>query len=370
MSGECPSAGRGRLFGSASIKECFLKIVHLLWGLTTGGIENMLVDIVNVHVNENDVSLIIINDMIDESVRNRLDPRVKVFECKRKRESKNPWPLLKMNLLLIKLKPQIVHVHYDGIVKFVLGKWNVVRTIHGMRNSVDESVHCKACYAISKSVQDEWIQQGHETILVENGVCCDKICSERKSAVSDTLHLIQVSRMYFHHKGQDILIRALADVKKRGTLSKNIQMHFVGDGCDMERAKQLVQELGVEDIVVFEGSMPREWVYENLCNFDLYIQPSRQEGFGLTVAEAMAAKVPVLVSALEGPMEILNPDGFDTPLGWSFDPESVDDLSRKIKKFVNEGYDDGLADKAYAYIRSRYDIKNTAERYVEEYAKF
>ena len=37
---------------------------------------------------------------------------------------------------------------------------------------------------------------------------------------------------------------------------------------------------------------------------------------------------------------------------------------------INKGYDNGLADKAYAYIRSRYDIKNTAERYVEEYAKF
>lgn len=50
----------------------------------------------------------------------------------------------------------------------------------------------------------------------------------------------------------------------------------------------------------------QEWIYHNLCNFDLFIQPSRFEGFGLTVAEAIAAKVTVLVSNIQGPMEIID----------------------------------------------------------------
>ena len=77
-----------------------MKIVHLLWGLSTGGIENMLVDIVNQQVDGNEISLVVINDMIDESIKERLDKRVRVYCCGRKLKSKNPLPLLKLNFYL------------------------------------------------------------------------------------------------------------------------------------------------------------------------------------------------------------------------------------------------------------------------------
>lgn len=62
----------------------------------------------------------------------------------------------------------------------------------------------------------------------------------------------------------------------------------------------------LEDHVIFEGLKEQAWIYENLCRYDLFIQPSRYEGFGLTVAEAISAKVPVLVSNIEGPLEIID----------------------------------------------------------------
>ena len=81
----------------------------------------------------------------------------------------------------------------------------------------------------------------------------------------------------------------------------------------------MVQNLHLENEVVFEGLKDQSWVYQNLCNYDLFIQPSRYEGFGLTVAEAIAAKVPVLVSNIEGPLEII--DG--GRLGMSFENKMV-----------------------------------------------
>ena len=53
------------------------------------------------------------------------------------------------------------------------------------------------------------------------------------------------------------------------------------------------------------GFKSREYVYENLCQYDLYVQPSIFEGFGLTLAEAIAAEVPVITSDLEGPVEVI-----------------------------------------------------------------
>ena len=71
-----------------------MKIVHLLWGLSNGGIENMLVDIVNQQVEDNDISFIVVNQMIDASIVARLDTRVRLYCCGRNVQSKSQHPFL------------------------------------------------------------------------------------------------------------------------------------------------------------------------------------------------------------------------------------------------------------------------------------
>lgn len=349
-----------------------MKIVHLLWGLGTGGIENMLVDIVNQQVDGNEISLIVINDMIEESIKARLDKRIRVYCCGRKLKSKNPLPFLKLNFYLWKTSPEIVHVHYDKIARLVLGKRPLVRTIHNTNNNVAESKYFKACYAISKAVEEEWRQAGKETILVENGISCDSINCKRNGLFDDGLmHFVQVSRLYIKQKGQDVVLNALAEIRKRMLCATNFMMHFVGDGPSREMLQEMATNLGVNDMVVFEGNKPREWVYDNLCNFDLFIQPSRYEGFGLTVAEAMVARVPVLASCIEGPVEIMSidVDGKRMLAGYVFQSEDPVDLARQIVSFIQKGCDEKIVECGRQYVLQNYGVQKTALRYLEEYRK-
>ena len=69
----------------------------------------------------------------------------------------------------------------------------------------------------------------------------------------------------------------------------------------------------------------------HLTDYDLFVQPSRWEGFGLTVAEAMAAGVPVLVSEGQGPAEVTQGSRY----GWLFANGDADDLQRQIV-FIKE----------------------------------
>ena len=55
----------------------------------------------------------------------------------------------------------------------------------------------------------------------------------------------------------------------------------------------LVQEYNLNSYISFLGSKDTHYIEQHLKDYDLLVQPSRIEGFGLTVAEAMAAKVPV-----------------------------------------------------------------------------
>ena len=121
----------------------------------------------------------------------------------------------------------------------------------------------------------------------------------------------------------------------------------------------------MEEFVYFAGAKSRDWIYKNLCNYDLYIQPSLSEGFGLTIAEAMAAKVPVIVSNLEGPMEVIS----QGQLGCYFESGNYIDLANKIEEYFNKKKNTQQIEDAYTYTKEHYDVKKTAKRYLVEYQK-
>jgi glycosyltransferase involved in cell wall biosynthesis len=69
--------------------------------------------------------------------------------------------------------------------------------------------------------------------------------------------------------------------------------------------RNLAVELDVESQVNFCGQVSREYLYENLRSYDLFILPSHYEGLGNVISEAMSAKLPVLCSDIDGPAELV-----------------------------------------------------------------
>ena len=220
-------------------------------------------------------------------------------------------------------------------------------------------------YAISNAVKEFTINQGfHDVIEVDNGIRVEDVIKKHDWNPQNGIYkLVQLGRMYTPHKGQDLLVRALDILLRKGI--KNFKMHFIGDGPSMEEMKKLSESLGLREFVVFEGRKTQKEVYRQLCGYDVFVQPSRLEGFGLTVAEAMAAKLPVLVSNLPGPMEVIG-NGL---LGMSFETKNIEDLAAKLEIVLKGGYDYSLIDKAYKRTLELYDVRVTAKKYIDEYNK-
>ena len=342
-----------------------MKIAHVVWGMKTGGIETMLVNIINEHVKTEDVYLYIVNDFIDEDIVANISPKCTIYRLKRRPGSKNPISILRLNLWLMCHNPDIIHVHSNGLSKLILFKNNIVRTIHDINNMTGEYSRMKALYAISNAVKEFTINQGFPDVIeVNNGIRVEDVRKKHDQKPQDGIYkLVQLGRMYTPHKGQDLLVRTLTILLKNGV--KNFKMHFIGDGSSMEDVKELSEELGLSDYIVFEGHKTPNEVYRKLCEYDLFVQPSRTEGFGLTVAEALAAKLPVLVSNLPGPMEIID-NGL---LGMSFETENIEDLATKLEIILNGGYDYSLVEKAYKRVVELYDVSVTAKKYIDEYKK-
>lgn len=100
------------------------------------------------------------------------------------------------------------------------------------------------------------------------------------------------------HQGLDIAVRAAAKV--RNTLP-SFELHIYGEGDSKNRLKELVRELGLEDIVHIRNTVPLRSIAELMANASMGIVPKRRDSFGneafsTKILEFMSLGVPVLVA--------------------------------------------------------------------------
>lgn len=342
-----------------------MKICHILWGLKTGGIETMLVNIINEQVRTENVMLVIINEDMDEHLLKQISPNCTIYLLHRHKGSKNPFSFIKMNLRIWLYNPDIIHVHTVRISKVIFSKAPMVRTIHNTHNVADEYPKMRALFSISNSVYDYTIKQGFSSKVIMNGIPMKDIDAKTSySLIAGKYHIVQVSRLDMEQKGQDIAIEAV-DILVNIRNIKNLKLHFIGEGTDRAMLERMVRDKNLSDYVVFEGLKERDYIFLHLKDYDLYLQPSRYEGFGLTVAEACAAKLPVLVSDIEGPLEIID----SGRLGMTFKNTDAVDLADKIEIVCHGNYDYNLIESAYQRCLDKYEVGVTAKEYIKEYRK-
>jgi glycosyltransferase involved in cell wall biosynthesis len=96
-------------------------------------------------------------------------------------------------------------------------------------------------------------------------------------------------------KGLPVVLRALRAVRDAGT---DAVLTVAGSGKPryLREIERLAEGLGVTSYVRFVGFVSAETKARTLAEADLFVLPSYQENFGLAVAEAMAAGLPVIVS--------------------------------------------------------------------------
>ena len=102
-------------------------------------------------------------------------------------------------------------------------------------------------------------------------------------------------------KGQDFAIKALKILKDKGCPAR---WYFVGDGVFRKHCENLAAELGLENHVVFLGVEKNPYGYMKDC--DVYVQPSRHEGYCITLAEARVFNHPIVSTDFVGAREQLS----------------------------------------------------------------
>lgn len=344
-----------------------MKIAHLIYSFNTGGSETMLVDIANEQVNYADVSIVIINKIFNSLLLKKLDKRVKVYFTLRTESSNNPYPIIKFNLLLLKLSADVLHCHNQNIIPLLLPvlKKKSVLTVHDVNINTKYFKQYKKVFAISQRVKEDILNRsGINAILVYNGICISAVMQKEDNTKQTIFKVIEISRLEHKKKGQDLAIEALYILKTKDI--KNIQLDFIGTGSSEQYLIDLTVKYDLTDQVHFLGQKERDYIYTHLIEYDLLIQPSLYEGFGLTIIEGMAAKVPVLVSNVDGPMEIIENGKY----GYYFESGIAENLAEQLQYILSNNISEKYQLKigtAYNHVKTNFDVKLTAQNYINNY---
>ncbi len=140
----------------------------------------------------------------------------------------------------------------------------------------------------------------------------------------------------------------------------NAHFVWVGDGELMSETKNLVQSLHLEE--VFHFAKHRKDVSSILKSMDCFVLASHWEGFSLSVLEAMAAGLPVVISRVSGAAEAVldGITGYVAPIG---EPEA---LALAMGNLISNPHDA----KSFGKIgRQRFQQKFTVERMIKEIEK-
>lgn len=171
----------------------------------------------------------------------------------------------------------------------------------------------QATYVTSEALQKRYPCASGKMIGVSNvqlSALNDSILTKRLKKIqnrqsSDTIVLGTAAFLDVKWKGQYLVIKALAELKRQGYT--NFRYELLGMGTGQELIK-LAESLGVKDEVKVIGAVPHSKVFEWLDSLDIYIQPSFQEGLCRAIIEAMSRGLPVVCSNTGGNYELIDND--------------------------------------------------------------
>jgi alpha-1,3-mannosyltransferase len=214
-------------------------------------------------------------------------------------------------------KYDVVHVHglgffsdYLGLAKPFHRKWLVLSTHGGIFHTKKLSMLKKpyfhlwsrfvmkafdAVVAVSHSDKALFSKIRRNVALIPNSIDYGKLSSVRRRPEKGLF--IFVGRMS-RNKRIDNLIRTIAEINGLG---RDATLVVIGEDWEGQRTwlEGLAKSLGIGKNVIFAGRISRPSILQYFERAQFFVSASEYEGFGISVLEAMAAGLPVVVNSID-----------------------------------------------------------------------
>lgn len=182
---------------------------------------------------------------------------------------------------------------------------------------------CCSSYIRDATIHDFGLNPS-EAITIYNACDLERFQAEEPRLLPHPLPRVGMVARLEAHKDQPTLIQAIALLRNQGTM---VEAWLIGEGSRRPALEQLISELQLEKQVRLLGM--RRDIPSLLSELDMFVFAAKpDEGFGIALAEAMAAGVPIVASDVGACREVL--DG--GKLGLLVEPSSPEALAKSIQE--------------------------------------
>jgi glycosyltransferase involved in cell wall biosynthesis len=221
--------------------------------------------------------------------------------------------------------------------------------------------------AVSQAIKSDLIRDGLEDArisVVHDGIDVEQIerAAKEPAEVRRSLGVQEAESMVVNvahlsaEKGQFELLLAFPAVRDA---RRDVRLVLVGDGAERPKLERFARAPEFGNAVVFAGFRPPEEIPKILKAADVFVFPSREEGLGSTLFEAMAAGAPIVATRTGGIPEIVH----DEETGLLVPRKSPRDLARAILRLLDDG---ALAQRLAAAAKQFVETHGTKQRMVEQ----
>lgn len=336
-----------------------LLITHVLHRLSIGGLENGVVNLINLLPNKRFRHAVVCIEDHDEFARRIQRDDVEVVDLHRSRQG--VWRMrARLWQLLRRMRPDIVHSRnlsgLDALLPARLAGLTTLHSEHGfdasnlhgtatrqtlLRRLHRPLVHQYAC--VSRDIQHIMVRQwgiaGSRVRQIYNGVDTSRfeaVDVARIDRLPESLRHPQafvvgtVGRLD-PVKDQSTLLAAAAEaLRQRPALRARLRVVLIGDGPQAAALSAQAQALDVAPLCWMAGA--RGDVPQLMQAMHVFALPSMNEGISNTLLEAMATGLPVLATAVGGNVELVD----DGVTGRLFAPSDVVTLADCLVAYADD----------------------------------
>jgi len=230
------------------------------------------------------------------------------------------------------------HQKWGGFARLVLrlGEWAICKFPH---ITISVSPH------IQKYCAKEY---NKETLYIPNGFKINKNLGDnilKKNNLITKKYFLSVSRI-IKHKGLHYLIEAFKKLN-----NPEYKLVIVGDTFYNKKYKEYLDEIAVnQKDIIFTGNQNGKSLDKLFTNALAFVLPSEDEGLSITLLEAIAHKLPVIISNIEA-----NAHFIEKNIVYSFENKNIDDLKFKMQYVLdNSEKNKEIVEKAYNYIKDTF----------------
>jgi len=344
-----------------------------------GGLERVLINLINTMPNNFKHSIVCIEDSSDFS--QLLNKQVDIIELKKTpgREFKTHWKILR---LLFKNKPRVVQTYNLPTVEYQALAWlaRVPIRIHAEHGrEIDDmdgknrkrNLLRKISLPFSTqivSVSDDltrWLIdvlkiKASKISNISNGIDTEMFCAKQ---TENNSFLIGAVGRIDEVKNHELLILLFEYLKEHyPAIYEKVTLEVVGDGPNLTKMKAIVSMKKLNNKIYFSGKSLN--VVSKLRSFSLFLQPSHYEAMPMTVLEAMACQLPIIASDVGGVSKVIH-HGVNGVLFQTNDLQEL--VMQVVELFENKSKRECLAFNAREDVVYHYSSQTMADNYMKLY---